>query len=127
MAEKGLFCGINRPKNASDLSDMEKKHIPVIDAPDEVRPGEPFKVTINVGEIPHVMEEAHHIQWIEVSFGQNFHTRIELTPVFTRPEITVTLVRHGKGSHDTGAMRVIERCNMHGLWEAVKDIRIIKE
>ncbi|NOZ67699.1 MAG: superoxide reductase [Deferribacteres bacterium] len=127
MEEKGLFCGINRPKDASNLSDMEKKHIPVIHAPEEVRPGEPFRVTISVGEMPHVMDEAHHIQWLEVSFGENFYARIDLTPVFTRPEVTVTLVRQGKGTHETGTLRVVERCNLHGLWEAARDIRIIKE
>jgi superoxide reductase len=124
MAEKGLFCGINKPKDASNLTDMEKKHIPVIEAPDEVRAGEPFTATIKVGELPHVSEEAHHIQWIDVYFGQNFYTRVELTPVFTRPSVTVTLVRHGKGTHKVGTMRVVERCNIHGLWESTKDITV---
>ncbi len=127
MTEKGLFCGINIPKDQANLNDMEKKHIPVIDAPDEVKPGEPFKVTIKVGELPHVTEEAHHIQWIEIYFGKNFYTRVDLTPVFTRPEITMTFVRSGKGTHETGTMRVIERCNMHGLWEATKEIQVKKE
>jgi len=126
MTEKGFFCGINKPNEPAKLNDMEKKHIPVIDAPDLVNPGEPFKVTIKVGEIPHVMEEAHHIQWIEIYFGENFCARVDLTPVFTRPEITITLVRHGKGTHESGTMHVIERCNMHGLWEAVKEIRVKK-
>jgi superoxide reductase len=124
MAEKGLFCGTNQPKDTTNLSDMEKKHIPVIQAPDEVKAGEPFQATIKVGEIPHVSEEAHHIQWIDVYFGQNFYTRVELTPVFTRPEVTVTLVRHGKGTHRVGTMRVTERCNIHGLWEASKEIKV---
>jgi superoxide reductase len=124
MSEKGLFCGINAPKDPSNLNDMEKKHIPLIDAPDEVRAGEPFKATITVGAVPHVSEEAHHIQWIDVYFGQNFYERIELTPVFTRPEVTVTLVRHGKGTHKVGTMRVIERCNLHGAWDATKEIKV---
>lgn len=125
MAEKGLFCGINTPKDLSNLSEMEKKHIPVIDAPGEVRAGEPFKVTIKVGEIPHVMDEGHHIQWIDVYFGQNFYTRLQLTPVFTRPEVTVTLVK-GE-AHEVRTMRVVERCNLHGLWEATKEIQIKKD
>ncbi len=124
MSEKGLFCGINAPKDSSNLTEMEKKHIPLIDAPDEVNPGEPFHVTIKVGEIPHVMEEAHHIQWLEVYFGSNYIARIDLTPVFTQPEVTISLVRHGKGTHDVGTLRVVERCNIHGLWEAKKEIRV---
>lgn len=118
--EKSLFCGMNRPKDPSNMTDPEKKHMPVIKCPDTVKSGVPFEVKITVGEIPHVMEEAHHIQWIDVYFGQNFNARINLTPVFTRPEVTLTLVKGGK--HRTTTMRVVERCNLHGQWEAVKEI-----
>ncbi|MBI4843645.1 MAG: class II SORL domain-containing protein [Nitrospirae bacterium] len=118
--EKGLFCGINQPKDASNLSEMEKKHVPVIECPDRVKSGEPFKVTVKVGSILHVSEEGHHIQWIDVKSGDNLYARIELTPVLSKPEATVTLVKAGK--HRTGTIRVVERCNLHGLWEAKKDI-----
>lgn len=122
MAEKGLFCGMNHPKNTDDLSELEQKHVPVIDCPDAVKAGEPFQVGIKVGAVPHVMEEGHHIQWLEVSFGQNFNERVELTPVFTRPEVTITLVKGGR--HAEGTLRVVERCNLHGLWEATKEISV---
>ncbi len=122
MAEKGLFCGNNKPADPANMTDAEKKHMPVIDCPDSVKAGEPFQVKINVGEMPHVMEEAHHIQWIEVSSGHNFNARIDLTPVFTRPEVTVTLVKGSK--HTKGTLRVVERCNIHGQWEATKEITI---
>jgi superoxide reductase len=122
MTEKGLFCGINTPKDSANMTELEKKHMPVIDCPDSVKAGEPFQVKINVGEIPHVMEEGHHIQWIDVYFKNNFYARVELTPVFTRPEVTVTLERHSK--HASSTLRVIERCNLHGQWEATKDITV---
>ncbi len=122
MSDKGLFCGINKPANPSEPTELEKKHTPVITCPDSVKSGEPFEVKINVGAIPHVMEEGHHIQWLEVSFGQNFNARVDLTPVFTKPEVTVKLVKGGK--HRTSTLRVTERCNLHGLWEATKDIQI---
>jgi superoxide reductase len=122
MTEKGLFCGINTPKDPGNMTDMEKKHVPIIECPDTVKPGTPFPVAIKIGAIPHVMEEGHHIQWIEVYFGRNFNARIALTPAFTRPEITLTLVKGGK--HDSSTLRVMERCNLHGQWEATKDIRI---
>jgi len=122
MAEKGLFCGMNTPKDASNMTELEKKHTPVIECPDTVKAGVPFQVKINVGAIPHVMEEGHSIQWIDLYFKQNFYARIDLTPVFTRPEVTVTLVRHSK--HKSSTLRVIERCNLHGQWEATKEIGI---
>jgi superoxide reductase len=92
---KGLFCGINLPEDPADLSEMEKKHIPVIEAPDTVKAGEAFQVTIRVGEVPHVMEEGHHIQWIDLYSGGNFLGKVILTPVFTRPQVTLALVKGG--------------------------------
>jgi len=122
MTEKGLFCGNNRPKDAANMTELEKKHLTVIDCPGTVKAGEPFQVKINVGEIPHVMEEGHFIQWIDVYFKDNFFARVELTPKFTRPEVTLTLERHSK--HSSSTLRVIERCNLHGQWEASKEITV---
>lgn len=122
MAEKGIFCGNNSPKDPSNMTDVEKKHTPVIECPDTVKSGDPFQVKINVGSMPHVMEEGHHIQWIDVYSGGNFNERIDLTPVFTRPEITITLVKGGK--HRTANLKVVERCNLHGQWEASKEITV---
>jgi superoxide reductase len=72
MPEKGLFCGNNIPKDLANMTDTEKKHLPVVECPDTVKAGEPFQVKITVGSIPHVMDEGHHIQWIDVYSGQNF-------------------------------------------------------
>ena len=122
MSEKGLFCGINQPSDSANLTEMEKKHLPVIECPDTVKSGEPFQVKIKVGELPHVSEEAHHIQWIEIKTGENLYSRVELVPVLSIPEVTVTLKKAGK--HRTSSIRVIERCNIHGLWETKKDITV---
>jgi len=122
MSEKGLFCGLNKPADPANLSEMEKKHIPVIDCPDTVKAGQPFPVKIKVGEVPHVSEEAHHIQWVEIKSGENLYARVELTPVLSLPEVTVTLKKAGK--HRRTKLRAIERCNIHGLWEAEKEITV---
>ncbi len=120
--EKSLFCGINKPADPANMTESEKKHAPVIECPDQVKSGEPFDIKIKVGEIPHVMQEGHHIQWIDVYFGQNFNARIDLTPVFTLPEVTIKVVKGGK--HRKANLRVIERCNLHGQWETSKEITI---
>ena len=122
MTEKSIFCGINRPADAANMTDPEKKHTPVIECPDSVKAGEPFTVKINIGEIPHVMEETHHIQWIELYSGENYIARFDLTPVFTKPEVSITLVKGGK--HRKATLRVIERCNVHGQWEGSKEITV---
>lgn len=95
----------------------------MIDCPDEAQAGTPFQLSIKVGEIPHVMEEAHFVQWIDLYSGSNFYARFELTPVFTRPEVTITLLKGSK--HTTAKFRVLARCNLHGQWEAQKEVRIV--
>lgn len=122
MSEKGIFCGINQPKDAANLTEGEKKHIPVIECPDKVKSGVPFQVKIKVGEIPHVSEEGHHIQWIEVKSGESTYVRVELTPALSKAEATVTLVKAGK--HRTSTLRAVERCNLHGMWESKKEITV---
>ncbi|MDP2157998.1 MAG: class II SORL domain-containing protein [Nitrospirota bacterium] len=122
MIEKGLLCGNNKPKDITNMTDFEKKHMPVIGCPDTVKAGEPFQVKIKIGEIPHVMEEGHFIQWLEVKFGESLYARVELTPALSLPDIMVTLVKGAK--HNKGTLRVIERCNLHGAWEATKEITI---
>ncbi len=72
MSEKGLFCGNNIPKDHANMTDTEKKHTPVIKCPDTVKAGEPFQVKITVGSMPHVMDEGHHIQWIDVHYWSEF-------------------------------------------------------
>ncbi|MFQ6086395.1 MAG: desulfoferrodoxin family protein [Candidatus Bathyarchaeia archaeon] len=37
---------LNRPKDWDSLTEMDRKHIPVIEAPDSVEAGEPFEVKI---------------------------------------------------------------------------------
>ena len=90
--------------------------------PERVKAGEPFQVTVKVGEIPHVMEEGHHIQWIELYSGANFLARVDLTPMMTRAEVTFTVAMgpvHGKRT-----LRAIERCNLHGQWEAEAGVEV---
>jgi superoxide reductase len=122
MAEKSLFCGMNKPADASSMTELEKKHTPVIECPDAVKAGEPFQVKIKVGSIPHVMDEGHSIQWIDLYSGDNFQARVDLTPVFTKAEVTLTLVKAGK--HRKATLRAVERCNLHGQWEASREITV---
>jgi superoxide reductase len=65
MTEKSLFCGVNNPADASNLTDMEKK------------------------------EEVHHIQWIDLYSGGNFITKVILTPVFMTAKATINMVKSG--------------------------------
>jgi len=86
-------------ENTVDAS--KEKHVPVIEKSDG-------KVTVKVGSIPHPMEEAHYIQWIEVIDG-NKVSRKMLKPA-EAPEATFCV------TSDKVVAR--EYCNLHGQWKA---------
>ncbi len=75
---------IKKPVDPENLTEGEKKHIPVIEAPEIVIAGEPFEVIVTVGSIPHVMEEKHYIEWIELYLHNKLIGRKELIPATRR-------------------------------------------
>jgi superoxide reductase len=122
--EVKLFSRINKAKDLSNLSDLEKKHLPIISAPASVKAGEPFEITIEVGKLlAHPNEPAHHIQWIVLLNGSLTMAIVQLTPqltpVMANPRVTlkITLEENAK-------LRVLERCNIHGEWENSKDVTV---
>ena len=67
--EEDILCGVNEPKDKSNPTDLEKKHIPVIEAPDKVKKDEPFEVKIEVGKPIHYppveIQIVAAIEWLE--------------------------------------------------------------
>lgn len=111
---------INTPKDMGNLTDGEKKHLPVIHAPDTAREGAPFEVTVRVGELlAHPNESGHYIQWIELYAGDKLLCKATLTPISAEPTVTF-----GIKLNESKTLRAIESCNLHGLWEGVKEISI---
>ncbi len=99
-------------------------HTPKIEAPDTVKAGEPFKVTIKVG--PHEMRDVHSIRRVELYIyeeGRAFNpihvATVEFGPEYTEPEVTLTL-KLKKNS----VLYAVSYCNLHGLWEARKEIKV---
>ena len=99
-------------------------HTPKIEAPDKVKAGEPFKVTIKVG--PHEMRDVHSIRRIELYIyeeGRPFNpihvATVHFGPEYTEAEATLTL----KLKKDS-VLYAISYCNLHGLWEARKEIKV---
>ncbi len=77
-----------------------EKHVPVIEKADG-------KITVKVGSVPHPMEEAHYIEWIELladgkAYRQFLKPGDEPKAVF---EIT------------SDSVSAREYCNKHGLWK----------
>ncbi|NOZ26923.1 MAG: Neelaredoxin [Chloroflexi bacterium] len=116
----------------------KEKHVPVIECPDEVKADEMFQVTVSLGkEVGHPNTTEHHISWISLYFhpeGEPFTHQVghfEFTahgeavagpnqgPVYTHHAVTVTLK-----VTKPGTLYALALCNIHGLWESSKEIRI---
>jgi superoxide reductase len=123
MAEEkpDLFAQVNQPKDWDDLTDLEKKHVPVITAPEKVKAGECFEVTVEVGKLlAHPNEIAHFIGFIELYAGHIHLARMDFTARTTCPVMKVCVAL----PKDLGPLRAFERCNLHGAWEASKPITV---
>jgi superoxide reductase len=114
-----LFSSINKAADVNNLTDLEKKHLPIIEAPDSVKAGEQFDVKIEVGKIlKHPNEAAHHIQWIVLLNGSVTLAIIQLTPETTSPNVSLKLT-----IEKDAKLRALERCNIHGEWEFSKEVK----
>ncbi len=62
-----ILCGVNELKDKDSLTDLEKKHIPLIVAPGKVKREEAFEVKAEVGNsLAHPNEPGHFIEWLEL-------------------------------------------------------------
>jgi len=116
-----LFCGVNRPADPANLSDLEKKHLPVITAPDTVKNGECFEVTVEVGKLlAHPNVRAHYIEFIELYADETYLGRVDFTPVTTCPTVTFCV----QLDHVHQGLRAFVYCNLHGTWEGDKALQV---
>jgi superoxide reductase len=124
--DEGLFQDINRVKDPSKKTALEKKHGPVIKAPDRVKAGEPFTVEISVGEELHPMGPSHWIEFIALDIGNEPAGRIDFQSYgYLKPRATFTAVLTREAA-PSGRVTLVahQRCNLHGYWEGVKDIEV---
>lgn len=96
-----VCCGQPMKLLAEKTADQGKeKHVPVVEQVGN-------KVKVKVGSVPHPMEEAHYIQWIEVVTESG--SFVEFLKPGNPPEAEFTV--NGK------ILKVREYCNLHGLWK----------
>lgn len=117
----------------------KEKHMPVIEAPEDVKAGESFCVKVTVGkEIAHPNTTEHHIRWIRLYFKPDdtkfaydvalaeFNAHGEAVegankgPVHSEP----FLHAHLKAGV-SGTLLAVSYCNIHGLWEDSAPIKVI--
>ena len=122
LTSQDLLAGVNKPLDPCNLTDLEKKHLPIITAPDRVKAGEWFDVTVEVGKLmAHPNEQDHFIRFIDLYAGDKYLARLSLATAATWPVLRAR-VRLGK---NLGPLRALDVCNLHGAWEGAKDIEVV--
>jgi superoxide reductase len=107
---------LNRPKDWKNLTDMAKKHVPVIAAPAKVKAKEPFTVKVKVGGIngiEHPNTLGHWINWIELYASERLISRIEFAPELCDGYVATINVN----LNETATLKARGYCNLHGVWE----------
>lgn len=118
---RNLFAGVNKPTGPQNLTDLERKHIPVINAPAQVKSEEYFEICVHVGKLlEHPNERSHFIEFIDVYADELFLARVDLTAVNTSPKVTLSLAL-SEAAHE---LRAYARCNMHGVWIGTSPIEV---
>ncbi|WP_224983261.1 desulfoferrodoxin [Geomonas agri] len=97
-----VCCGEEMKLQKENTVDASKeKHVPVIERGAGT-------ITVKVGSVPHPMESAHYIEWIEVIADGKVY-RAQLQPG-QAPEATFPIT--------AADIKVREYCNLHGQWSA---------
>lgn len=113
------FAVTHEVADPDHMSDMEKKHTPVIHVQETGEAGL-RDVTVVVGELMrHPNEPAHFIQWIELWADDRFIARYDMSPVLAEPRITAR-VSVGAASE----IRALGHCNIHGTWLASASVGV---
>ncbi|MBN2538401.1 class II SORL domain-containing protein [candidate division WOR-3 bacterium] len=121
-----------------DADWKQEKHVPVIECPDQVQAGEMFEVTVTIGkEVAHPNTTEHHIRWIELFFhpeGGKFPHEVGRYEALAHGESTEgpnegpLYAHHGvtlkMKTARPGTLLALASCNIHGLWESVKEIKL---
>ena len=116
-----LFCGVNTVADPKRMTDLERKHQPVITAPDKVKKGECFEVAIEVGKLlAHPNERGHYVQFVELYADETYLGRQDFTPVTTCPVAKFSV----RLDHIHQQLRAFEFCNLHGVWEGDKPLEV---
>lgn len=115
-----------------------EKHVPVIECEDQVNVDEFFEVRVSLGkEVAHPNTTEHHIRWIQLFFkpeGDKFAYELgnfEFTAhgesaegPNTGPAYTNHTVVASCKLTKSGELVATSLCNIHGLWESSKPIRV---
>jgi superoxide reductase len=101
-------------------SSYDAKHTPKLSAPDKVKRGEWFDVSVTVGaggEHPSLSE--HHVRYIALYKDTAEIARVYLHPVFSAPRVTFTIALE-----ESGTLRALAEPTHSAAWESSKKITV---
>ncbi len=115
-----------------------EKHVPVIECADAVSEDEMFEVKVSLGkEVAHPNTTEHHIRWIRLYFkpeGEKFAVEVGSFEFCAHGEaasgpnegsvLTHHAVTCAMKTKKPGTLLAASYCNIHGLWESEKEIKI---
>ena len=109
------------PEYKAVRSSQDAKHTPKILAPESVKRGQWFDVTISVGAGgTHPSLGEHHVRYIALYKDTVEIARAYLHPVYSFPKVTFTI------SLDEGGMlKAVEEPTHSAAWEALKKITVM--
>lgn len=115
---------IKRPVDAGNLSEMEKKHIPVITISKDsglIPSSECIDVHVKVGEILHGMEIEDYITFIDyyvtdANIKKKYISRTGLRSNKNRPTTVLQF-----NNLTSGILTVVANCSTHGSWMTKAD------
>ena len=108
------------PTDPDELNAEERRHVPVLLLPRQVRAARPFDLVLQVGVEPHVMTDAHHIDWVEVSVDGGRVFAADLSPSVGYPIVRVPLILRAAAE-----LTVRAHCNLHGTWRTRRSITVL--
>ena len=102
-------------------TNYDAKHTPKIAAPDSVKRGEWFNVTVSVGAGgSHPSLQEHFVRYIALYKDSVEIARVYLHPVYSSPTVTLTVALD-----EGGMLRAVEDPTHSAAWEATKKIEVL--
>ena len=109
------------PEYKQVRSSPDAKHTPkFVAAPDQVKRGQWFDVTVSVGAgSDHPSLTEHHVRYIALYLNTAEIARVYLHPVYSFPRVTFTIALD-----EGGVLRAIAEPTHSAAWEASKKITV---
>jgi superoxide reductase len=105
------------PEFRAVRSSFDPKHTPRITAPDSVKRGQWFDVTVGVD---HPSLSEHFVRYIALYKDTAEIARIYLHPVFSAPKVTFTIALD-----EGGTLRALAEPTHSAAWEASRKINVV--